>query len=776
MASDTGTNAKSIASVIRSLTRQQLLDVAILSLHWATVPCAVYLPMFSFEPSNPALSSHNTFFPSPAPRQLALVETALFAGWFVGATACSLLSDRFGRRPVVLITGLLMAAVLTAQACLPGSSGSGSSSGAGGGNGTGNGNGQNDPAAEEWAYILLRLLLGFSVGGNGLSAYVLAVEHLTPALERRFGLVSVLFNVQWSLGAALLVATALGLPHWRAMHLAVAAACALVAVAVVAGGVRESAVWKEKAASSKAPLRGWSRVGDGVKAVTGPKRVKADYASGALGRHHGRKVSDQVSPVSVSPSPDATSPGSATSTSTHQPRSLRIPRVRRLEDSRSSAVSAHSFHTIRAGRSGPRRAGLDSYRRSESWSPARSETGERGRSLSPGRESIAESDRSASPERPLGASSRGGALPSLLQRIGLSWALGASAGYQKLSPHSATTDVERDGSGSGSSQACDGPDRAAGPAVLRSSPSQHVVEESRGGADKDAAEGISALMGKKYFARLALLCYVWGAIAMLFYGVALDTTNLTSPPESPGGAPPSPPSTAPSPARPSLTLDLYSLNALLSLAAIPAQLLASPTLHWLGARATLGWGFAVSSFLFAIAAAVALAGARTASFGGVPLTTAVSLLTLPSYFVVSLIYTTLYTFTSTAFPTKVRNTAIGIAQTASKIGATIAPLVVHAGSGSDGGEALWAPMVIFSAAGFVACGVIGTIPRDEEPSGRRTGAGEVEDDEVIDGDGDVQEHSRLVWSHQIDGGIADEDMDPDSEEATFVQSGKSRPT
>ncbi|KAJ3341592.1 hypothetical protein HDU93_004494 [Gonapodya sp. JEL0774] len=688
------------------------------------------LPLFSFEPSNTSLDSHNTFLPSPAPHQLALVETALFAGWFVGATICSLISDRVGRRPVVVATGLAMAAALAAQACLPGDATRGTLPVP-----TGTVTRADGETTESvvWAYVLLRLVLGFAVGGNGLSAFVLAVEHFGPSLERRHGTVSVLFNVQWSLGAAFLVALTLALPHWRPTHIAVSVACAIVAAAVVLGGVNESAQWKENKELAKAGARGSPTLDDSATTAVLEYHshtlrrpgTRSEVIEGSVARNHARKTSDEASFSAVS--------------SHSVPRSLRIPRSRRLDTSNNSSASAHSFHTLRAGRhSSPRRAPLDA---------------------------------------------------SIFVRSSVN-------GYQKLSPDTTHHDdpslarpssPSPSGDSRSSRESHDDDSYPDGHAVLRVMPSQHLVADEWG----TAANGtVRTLTERKYLIRLALLCYVWGAIAMLFYGeqwvkgtilqhiykahllqgVALDTTNLTSSPNVP-----SEPTPGTKPPPPTLTIDIYSLNALLSLAAIPAQLLAAPTLRWLGARHTLAWGFALSSFLFAVAASVALWGARAATEGepatisGVPLATAVSLLTLPSYFVVSLVYTTLYSFTSTSFPTEVRNTAIGIAQTASKIGATVAPLVVHAGSGSGEGntsdEALWVPLVVFAVAGFFACGTVAAIPEDR---GNSKGSGGSDEVVVDDRSSSRVEQSRVVEETGGDGDTADDE----SEEATFMGNAK----
>ncbi|XP_078437080.1 organic cation/carnitine transporter 4-like [Wolffia australiana] len=122
--------------------------------------------------------------------KLGLVQSAFFLGCMIGAGVFGHLSDSFmGRKGTLTLVCTLNALFGLLTALSP----------------------------SFWIYFLCRLLTGFSSGGVGLCAFVLATEPIGPSKRGAAGMSTFYF---FSGGIAALSGAALLLPQWRALYVA----------------------------------------------------------------------------------------------------------------------------------------------------------------------------------------------------------------------------------------------------------------------------------------------------------------------------------------------------------------------------------------------------------------------------------------------------------------------------------------------------------------------------------------------------------------------------
>ncbi|KAJ3341588.1 hypothetical protein HDU93_004490 [Gonapodya sp. JEL0774] len=204
------------------------------------------------------------------------------------------------------------------------------------------------------------------------------------------------------------------------------------------------------------------------------------------------------------------------------------------------------------------------------------------------------------------------------------------------------------------------------------------------GALISGAPGKGGLYTQPYLTRLLCLSYVWFASVMVSYGVAMDTTHLTSSLHRHG--PNFDTTTEQSP------LSLHALNILLVVISKPSLFLSSMCISLFGARGTIRWCFLLEAVVFTFAAVAAGNGFSATS----------GILMLPAEFLNA---------DQVFAPTSARNvflvdplSALGIAQTFSKIGASFAPLVIHSS------ETQLFPMAFFGTAVGLAGIVVGFLP------------------------------------------------------------------
>ncbi|EXB50915.1 Organic cation/carnitine transporter 4 [Morus notabilis] len=122
--------------------------------------------------------------------KVGLVQALFFGGCMIGAGTFGHLSDSFlGRKGSLTVVCILN----TIFGCLTALS------------------------PNYWIYVLLRLLTGFSTGGVGLCAFVLATEPVGPTKRGMSGMSTFYF---FSTGIALLSLIAYLFPSWRALYIA----------------------------------------------------------------------------------------------------------------------------------------------------------------------------------------------------------------------------------------------------------------------------------------------------------------------------------------------------------------------------------------------------------------------------------------------------------------------------------------------------------------------------------------------------------------------------
>ncbi|KAI9032371.1 major facilitator superfamily domain-containing protein [Hyaloraphidium curvatum] len=173
------------------------IPLLVVSGNWIAMACVVFLPVYAFEPSSPSLSPEHTFLEEPSASGLALVESMTFLGWMIGATCLSMLSDAFGRRPTMLVSGYLISSFLLMSVLVL-------------------------ERGDVLGFAIFRAALGFCVGGGGLVAFSLGIEVYGPEVESHTGWGAVLFNNNFAIGGSVLAAFAYFVPDWRFMTAGVA--------------------------------------------------------------------------------------------------------------------------------------------------------------------------------------------------------------------------------------------------------------------------------------------------------------------------------------------------------------------------------------------------------------------------------------------------------------------------------------------------------------------------------------------------------------------------
>ncbi|KAF7112161.1 hypothetical protein RHSIM_RhsimUnG0254400 [Rhododendron simsii] len=144
--------------------------------------------------------------------KVGLVQSLFFGGCMIGAGIFGHLSDSFlGRKGSLTVVCILNAVfgILTAL------------------------------APDYWTYALLRLLTGFSTGGVGLCAFVLATEPVGPSKRGVAGMSTFYF---FSTGIALLSAIAYLFKSWRSLYIATSIP-SLLFLFVIVPFVSESPRW-----------------------------------------------------------------------------------------------------------------------------------------------------------------------------------------------------------------------------------------------------------------------------------------------------------------------------------------------------------------------------------------------------------------------------------------------------------------------------------------------------------------------------------------------------
>ncbi|WKA12335.1 hypothetical protein VitviT2T_029730 [Vitis vinifera] len=135
--------------------------------------------------------------------KVGLVQALFFGGCMIGAGVFGHLSDSFlGRKGSLTVVCILNAVFGCLTALSPGF----------------------------WAYALLRLLTGFSTGGVGLCAFVLATEPVGPTKRGVAGMSTFYF---FSTGIALLSGIAYIFPSWRSLYIASSLPSVLFVILVI---------------------------------------------------------------------------------------------------------------------------------------------------------------------------------------------------------------------------------------------------------------------------------------------------------------------------------------------------------------------------------------------------------------------------------------------------------------------------------------------------------------------------------------------------------------
>jgi hypothetical protein len=179
---------------------------------------------------------------------------------------------------------------------------------------------------------------------------------------------------------------------------------------------------------------------------------------------------------------------------------------------------------------------------------------------------------------------------------------------------------------------------------------------------------------------LLLLFFVWFTAVHVYYGITLDATNLGSGDSAvDDGTGETPPKT--------MGMSLYVLSFLLNLFSIPAQTLSAVAIQRFGGPRSLFHAFWLSGTSFVTAAILVNVG----------LLKFASIAVLVGSFFENFAFCTLYSATAVMFPTLVRNTAMGWLASVSKIGAMLAPVVVHGLGAADLSVPLW----VFGAMCFI---------------------------------------------------------------------------
>ncbi|XP_078436896.1 organic cation/carnitine transporter 4-like [Wolffia australiana] len=144
--------------------------------------------------------------------KVGLVQSSFFAGSMIGAGVFGHLSDSFmGRKGTLSLVCALNALFGLLTALSP----------------------------SFWFYLVFRFLTGFSTGGVGLCAFVLATEPIGPSKRGIAGMSTFYF---FSAGIAALTLTALLLPQWRALYLITSLPSILFLVAALPS-ISESPRW-----------------------------------------------------------------------------------------------------------------------------------------------------------------------------------------------------------------------------------------------------------------------------------------------------------------------------------------------------------------------------------------------------------------------------------------------------------------------------------------------------------------------------------------------------
>ncbi|MQM16594.1 hypothetical protein Taro_049555 [Colocasia esculenta] len=144
--------------------------------------------------------------------KVGLVQSGFFAGCMIGAGVFGHLSDSFLGRKGALTAVCALNAVFGFLTAL---------------------------SPDFWVYALLRLLTGFSTGGVGLCAFILATEPVGPTKRGIAGMSTFYF---FSGGIAILSGVAYLFPSWRALYV-VTSLPSILFLAAVVPSVSESPRW-----------------------------------------------------------------------------------------------------------------------------------------------------------------------------------------------------------------------------------------------------------------------------------------------------------------------------------------------------------------------------------------------------------------------------------------------------------------------------------------------------------------------------------------------------